>query len=212
MAHPNLSPSRAVSYRPAIAALKKADPVLAALITQVGPCTLKQDQDAGDLLMVLSQAIISQQLSLKAAATIYQRFLNLFPELLTPTNLLATSDETLRGVGISRSKIMYLKSLSQHILDGLPDLEELATLEDDVIVQTLTQVKGIGRWTVEMLLIFRLHRWDVLPVNDLGIRTATRKLYSLTDLPNQKTLEQLGKPWQPYRSIASWYLWRSLEL
>lgn len=200
------------SYRPAIAALKKADPVLAKLITQVGPCTLSQDQDAGDLLMVLSQAIISQQLSVKAAATIYQRFLNLFTEPLTATVLLATPDETLREVGISRPKVTYLKSLAQHVLAGLPSLEELANLEDEAIVQTLTQVKGIGRWTVEMLLIFRLHRWDVLPVDDLGIRSAARKLYGLNDLPDKKTLHQLGQPWQPYRSVAAWYLWRSLEL
>jgi len=118
----------------------------------------------------------------------------------------------LRGVGISRPKVVYLKDLAQKILDGLPTLTELEQMDDEAIIKTLTQVKGIGRWTVQMLLIFRLHRWDVLPVDDLGIRSGIRRIYSLPELPNKKTVEQLGKNWQPYCTLASWYLWRSLEL
>jgi DNA-3-methyladenine glycosylase II len=203
---------RPPSYRKAIATLQSADPVMAAMIEQIGPCKLAQDQQTGDLLTVLSEAIISQQLSVKAAAKIHQRFLGLYPDTLSAPNLLATSDEDLRGVGLSRPKVAYLKGLAQHILDGLPDLEFLTDQDDEEIIQTLTQVKGIGRWTVEMLLIFRLHRWDVLPVDDLGVRAAIRHQYKLPDLPTKKDTLEIGKTWQPYRTIASWYLWRSLEL
>jgi DNA-3-methyladenine glycosylase II len=200
------------SYRKAIAALQLADPVMAAMIEQIGPCKLAQNQQTGDLLAVLSEAIISQQLSVKAAAKIHQRFLELYPDTISASKLLATSDEDLRGVGLSRPKVAYLKGLAQHILDGLPDLEFLTDQGDEEIIQTLTQVKGIGRWTVEMLLIFRLHRWDVFPVDDLGIRAAIRHQYKLPDLPTKKDALEIGKAWQPYRTIASWYLWRSLEL
>ncbi len=118
----------------------------------------------------------------------------------------------MRGVGISRPKVVYLKDLAQKILDGLPTLTELEAMEDEAIIKTLTQVKGIGRWTVQMLLIFRLHRWDVLPVDDLGIRSGIRRVYSLPELPDKKTVQQIGIRWQPYCTIASWYMWRSLEL
>ncbi len=203
-----------MDYSVAVAALKQSDPILAPIIEQVGSCKLDQVQQTGDLLFSLSRSILYQQLSGKAAAAIYHRFLQLYADkpFPTPQDILNTPDETLRGVGISRPKVMYLKDLAQKILDGLPTLTDLEAMEDEAIIKTLTQVKGIGRWTVQMLLIFRLHRWNVLPVDDLGIRAGIRRVYSLPELPDKKTVQHLGQQWQPYCTIASWYLWRSLEL
>jgi DNA-3-methyladenine glycosylase II len=136
----------------------------------------------------------------------------LYTGLPTAIQILDTPDETLKGVGISRQKIVYLKDLAQKTLEGLPAIADLECLEDETIIQTLTQVKGIGRWTVQMLLIFRLHRWDVLPVDDFGVRAGIRRTYKLDDLPNQKTVERIAENWKPYRTIASWYMWRSTDL
>lgn len=118
----------------------------------------------------------------------------------------------MRQAGISRSKILYLKDLAQKVLDSLPSIAQLETMDDESIIKTLTQVKGIGRWSVQMLLIFRLHRPDVLPLDDLGVPSGIRRVYNLKELPKQKTVEKLGQQWKPYRTIASWYWWRSLEL
>lgn len=202
-----------IDYSLAIATLQQADPVLADVIDRVGPCRLHTVQQSGDLLHSLSRSILYQQLSTKSATAIYQRFLQLYSDTSFPTAeaILNTPDEVLRNAGISRPKILYLKDLAQSVLDGLPTLTDLADLEDEAIIQILTPIKGIGRWTVQMLLIFRLQRWDVLPVDDLGIRAAIRRAYQLSDLPDKKTIEQLGQSWKPYRTIASWYLWRSLE-
>ncbi|MBW4581752.1 MAG: DNA-3-methyladenine glycosylase [Tildeniella nuda ZEHNDER 1965/U140] len=196
----------------AIATLKQADPILATLIEQVGDCTLSQGQRQGDLLFCLCESILYQQLSGKAAAAIHRRFLALYPHAFpSAADLLNTPDDDLRSAGISRPKIVYLKDLAQKTLDGLPTIAELEAMDDEAIVQTLLPIKGVGRWTVQMLLIFRLHRWDVLPVDDLGIRAGIRRAYGLAELPDKKTVERLGQAWQPYRTIASWYLWRSLD-
>lgn len=201
-----------IDYSPAIALLKQADPVLALVIDRVGECTLSQSQQTGNLLSCLAESILYQQLSGKAAATIHRRFLLLYPDPPpSAEELLNTPDEVLRSAGISRPKITYLKDLAQKVLDGLPSLETLNDLDDEAIITTLTQVKGIGRWTAQMLLMFRLHRWDVLPVDDLGIRTAILKAYELDEPPNRKAIAALGQRWQPYSTIACWYLWRSLE-
>ncbi|MEA5567812.1 DNA-3-methyladenine glycosylase [Anabaena sp. UHCC 0399] len=202
-----------MDYSDAIQTLKNSDPILATLIEIVGDCKLSQVQHTGDLLFSLSRSIIYQQLSGKAAAAIHNRFLLLYPHSPYPTasQILNTPDDVLRGAGISRSKILYLKDLAQKI-DGLPTLEELQTMDDEEIINTLTPIKGIGRWTVQMLLMFTLHRLDVLPVDDLGIRAGIRKLYGLAELPKKKNVEDLGQMWKPYRTIACWYLWRSLEL
>lgn len=201
-------------YETAIATLQANDSKLALIIDRVGICTLNQNQHQGDVLDSLARSIIFQQLSTKSATAIYQRFLQLYDDQknLNPEDILNTPDETLRGVGLSRQKIVYLKDLAQTVLTGLPTLRELNELSDETIVQTLIKIKGIGRWTVEMLLIFRLHRPDVLPVDDLGVRSAIRRIYDLPDLPNKKTVEQIGQAWKPYRTIAAWYLWRSLDL
>jgi DNA-3-methyladenine glycosylase II len=203
-----------MDYSSAIAHLKTTDPILASVMDQIGNCLLYQTQQTGDLLDSLVRSILYQQLSGKAAATIHHRFLQLYPASspLTAATLLDTPDQLLRQVGISRSKVIYLKDLAQKIDAGLPTLQDLKDMDDETIIQTLTQVKGIGRWTVQMLLIFRLHRWNVLPVDDLGIRSGIRRVYQLPDLPDKKTVGRLGESWQPYCTIAAWYLWRSLEL
>jgi DNA-3-methyladenine glycosylase II len=202
-----------MDYSIALVTLKQADPILGAVIDRVGSCRLNQEPRKGELLDALAESIIYQQLSGKAAATIHRRFLQLYPELdlLTTEAILNTPDEILRSAGLSRSKVLYIKDLAQRIQAGLPTIAHLETLEDEAIIQLLTSVKGIGRWTAQMLLIFRLHRWDVLPVDDLGIRTAIRNLYHLEELPDKKTVEQIGQAWKPYQTIASWYLWRSLD-
>ena len=193
----------------AVAHLSQAEPKLAALIARVGPCTLQPR--SGNLLDNLTRAIAAQQLSVKAAATIHQRFLDLYPAgPPSAAQLLATDDDALRSVGLSRPKIRYLKDLAQKIEAGLPSLEELDQCSDDEIIQTLTQVKGIGQWTVEMLLIFRLQRLNVLPVDDLGIRKGIQQLFDLPERPKPAQMVELARPWEPYRSIACWYLWRGL--
>ena len=200
-------------YSDAVNFLAQSDLILAQLIKQVGPCQLDRVQESGDLLSSLVRAILHQQLSTKAAATIHRRFLQLYPDKPFPsaTDILDTPDVTLRSVGISRPKIIYLKNLAQKVLDDLPTLEELEKMDDESIIKTLTQVKGIGRWTVQMLLIFRMNRYDVLPVDDLGVRVGIKKVYGLDELPDRKTIESLAQRLKPYCSIASWYLWRSLD-
>ncbi|GAP96773.1 DNA-3-methyladenine glycosylase family protein [Leptolyngbya sp. NIES-2104] len=201
-----------LDYAVAIQTLKTADPKLGAIIDQVGVCTLDQSQHPGNVLDSLARSIIYQQLSTKSATAIYHRFLKLYENGMSAESILNTPDEMLREVGLSRQKIVYVNDLAQNVLIGLPTLEELELLDDETIIQTLTKIKGIGRWTVQMLLIFRLHRWDVLPVDDLGIRSGIRRVYGLEEMPDRKTVLEIGKAWEPYSTIASWYLWRSLEL
>ena len=203
-----------MSYYAATNFLKQSDHVLGQLIEQIGPCQLDLLQQNGDLFSSLSRAILHQQLSTKAAATIHRRFLQLYPEKPFPEalDILNTPEEVLRSVGISRPKICYLKDLAIKVLSELPTLDELEAMDDEDIIKTLTQVKGIGRWTVQMLLIFRMNRPDVLPMDDLGVRAGIRKVYGLNELPDSKTISSLGQKWKPYCSVASWYLWRSLEI
>jgi DNA-3-methyladenine glycosylase II len=199
-----------MDYALAIEKIKQTDPILAQVIDKVGECKLNQVQQTGDLLSCLCRSIIYQQISGKAAAAIHQRFLQIYTESLTSDDILKTPEDVLRSVGISRPKISYLQDLAQRF-EELPHLDELQTMDDETIIKTLTQIKGIGRWTVQMLLMFRLHRWDILPVDDLGIRAAIRQIYDLSELPKKQTVEQFGQLWKPYRTIACWYLWRSLE-
>lgn len=196
----------------AINHLKQSDPILGNLIEQVEMFELAHPENI-DLLTALSQAIIYQQISTQVATKIFQRFLQLYQQSnsgLTAQTLLDTPEEMLRSVGISRYKVRYLKDAAQKILQGFPTLSELAIMDDETVIKTLIQIKGVGQWTAQMLLIFHLERPDVLPANDLGIRNAIAKLYSLDSLPDAKTIEQLAQKWQPYRSIACRYLWRSL--
>jgi DNA-3-methyladenine glycosylase II len=189
--------------------LLAADPILAGLIAAHGPCTLTPEPD---LFGSLADAIVSQQISVKAAAAIMRRFLALLPGAqLDPRAILALSEETLRGAGLSRAKVAYVRDLAAHVASGALDLATLAIRPDDEVIAALVQVKGIGRWTAEMFLIFALGRLDVLPVDDLGFRRAVERAYGLPGLPAPAALHALAAPWRPYRSVATWYLWRSLN-
>jgi len=190
----------------------RRDPILGAAIKRIGPCALASRQRK-DHLSALVGAIVSQQLSTRAAATIFGRFLALFPdgEIPDAAAIAAVEDAALRGVGLSGQKVGYLRDLSARIADGRLRLDELEALPDDEVIERLTSVKGFGRWTAEMFLMFRLHRPDVLPVGDLGIVKAVQKLYRLRKTPNPKRILKIGEAWRPYRSVASWYLWQTLK-
>jgi len=199
-------------YARARRALMRRDPVLGAAIKQIGVCGMA-DRQRTDHLSALVGAIVSQQLSTKAAATIFGRFLALFPEKQIPgaTAIDALDDGALRSVGLSGQKIGYLRDLCGRLADGRLRLQELDDLPDEIVIERLTAVKGFGRWTAEMFLMFRLHRPDVLPVGDLGIVNAVRKLYGLRKPPDPKRIHKIGEAWRPYRSVACWYLWQSLK-
>jgi len=195
----------------AVAHLQQADPVLSHIIMRCGPCTL-QPRSLEPLVM-LCRSIIYQQLSGKAASTIMMRFLGLYePDTPTPEALLRTTDDTLRGIGLSRQKITYLKDLATKIQDGALQLARLPMHSDAEVILQLMGVKGIGRWTAEMFLIFALGRLDVFPVDDLGICKAMQRAYSYKRLPAPVTMHRHARKWIPYRTIATWYLWRSLDV
>ena len=197
--------------RAAIAHLRKVDPILGKVIARVGPYRLVPRR-AGTHYDALVRSIVFQQLSGKAAGTIHRRLCELYPRNNPRADLLlATSDETLRGAGLSRQKIGYLRDLATRVTDRSLPLAHLGRLPDDAIIEHLVQVKGIGRWTVQMFLMFRLGRPDVLPDLDLGIQTAIQRTYGLRKRPGPKDVLRIGERWRPYASTASWYLWRSLE-
>ena len=199
------------SHRAAIAHLKRVDPVLGALIARVGPCRLEARR-AGTHYDALVRSIVYQQLSGKAAGTILRRFCELYPGKRPRAELVLSTDEALlRGAGLSRQKMGYLRDLSARVADRSLPLAHLGRLPDDAIIEHLVQVKGIGRWTVQMFLMFRLGRPDVLPELDLGVQTAIQRAYGLNKRPTPTEVLRLGEPWRPYASVASWYLWRSLE-
>jgi DNA-3-methyladenine glycosylase II len=166
-----------------------------------------------DHLTALIGSIVSQQLSTKAAATIFARLLALFPdgEPLTTSAIASLEDTALRGVGLSGQKVGYLRDLCARMSDGRLQVDQLEQLEDEAVIEQLTSVKGFGRWTAQMFLMFRLHRPDVLPVGDLGIVNAVQRLYGLRKRPDARRLEKIGEPWRPYRSVACWYLWQTLR-
>jgi DNA-3-methyladenine glycosylase II len=199
-------------YQRARRLLMHRDPVLGAAIKRIGPCGMA-DRQRKDHLTALTGAIVSQQLSTKAAATIFGRFAALFPEAQIPhaAAIHDVSDAALRGVGFSGQKIGYLRDLCARIVDGRLVLDELEVLGDELVIERLTAVKGFGRWTAEMFLMFRLHRPDVLPVGDLGIVNAIQRLYKLRSRPNPKRILAIGEAWRPYRSVACWYLWQTLR-
>jgi DNA-3-methyladenine glycosylase II len=199
-------------YEKARRILMRRDPVLALAIRRIGPCGMAGRQRT-DHLSALVGAIVSQQLSTKAAATIYGRFVALFPggEPLRAAAINEQSDAALRGVGLSGQKVSYLRDLGARIVDGRLDLDALETLPDDEVIERLVAVKGFGRWTAEMFLMFRLHRPDVLPAGDLGIVNAIQRLYKLRKRPDAKRILKLGEAWRPYRSVAAWYLWQTLR-
>jgi DNA-3-methyladenine glycosylase II len=198
-------------YERACRLLARRDPVLALAIKRIGPCGMAARQHS-DHLTALVRSIVGQQLSAKAAATIFGRFRALFPDgFITAPAMSAIDDATLRGVGLSGQKIGYLRDLCARIGDGRLCLDDVETLQDEEVIERLTSVKGFGRWTAEMFLMFRLHRPDVLPVGDLGIVTAVQRLYRLRQRPKPARLAKIGEAWRPYRSVACWYLWQSLQ-
>ena len=190
--------------------LARRDPVLRDLMRSLGRCGLAEAQNA-DPFAALLKAIVSQQLSTKAARTIYLRLMSLFDGVATPQQLSRLTDAQLRGVGLSSQKLRYMRDLGEKVQDGSLPLHDLDAMSDDEVIVALTQVKGIGRWTAEMFLMFRLHRPDVLPVGDLGIVKAVQKAYGLRRTPTPDRLQKIGEAWRPYRSVACWYLWRSLN-
>lgn len=199
-------------YRAARRALMRQDPVLAAIIKTHGACELGAARDRFDHFAMLVRAIVFQQLSTKAATTIHNRLIeSLNGGALTPEALAALSDEQMRTAGISRQKAAYLRDLCAKVSSGLVPLAALDEMSDEEVIASLTQVKGIGRWSAEMFLIFRLQRPDVLPLGDLGILNAIQKAYRLRKKPTAARMSKLGEAWKPYRSVASWYLWRSLD-
>ncbi len=189
----------------ATAYLSDIDPVMRAAIERVGPCTLQPDSD---IFKSLVDAIISQQISVKAADAIMARVCAALPEgNVTPEHLLPFEGERLRALGLSTSKANYIRNLIEHIYSGQLNLELLPALEDEEIITRLTAVKGIGRWTAEMCLIFTLGRPDILPVDDLGFLEGVRAAYQLPARPTKQELHERGELWRPYRTFATWYMW-----
>lgn len=199
------------NYRPSVRYLKRIDPVLARVIEIVGPCRI-QLRTEGTHFQALARAIVFQQLSGKAAGTIMSRFNALYPDNLpAPDAVLATSDEQMRAVGLSRQKTAYLRDLSLKVETGVLPLDAVEHMTDDDLIEHLVQVKGIGRWTAQMFLMFRLGRPDVLPELDLGVQNAIRRAYRMRKRPTPKQVKRIGAKWSPHSSVACWYLWRSLE-
>lgn len=201
--------------RKAVRHLKMADPALAALIAEIGPFAMEL-KSSRSLFGALAEAIVYQQLSTKAAATIHGRVEALFQRAkdgFTPRHILGATPEALRGVGLSGAKVLALQDLARRVRGGsLPTLDEAHNLEDAALIERLIAVRGIGRWSAEMFLMFRLGRPDVLPLDDYSLRKAYAKAFGKRALPSPQALAKHGEKWRPYRTVASWYLWRALDL
>ena len=195
--------------RKAILHLKKADPVLAEIIAKAGPYRMQYREP---VFQTLVRSIVYQQLSGKAALTIYNRVAEAVKvDPMTPEAILKLRPQKMRALGLSKQKTVYIRELARLTRNGEIDFEKLPELDDAVIVETLTKVKGVGVWTVQMFLMFALRRPNVLPLGDLGVRAAMKKAYGLEALPTPSEMERIAAAWHPYCSIASWYMWRSLE-
>jgi DNA-3-methyladenine glycosylase II len=192
----------------AITHLKKSDPVLAAIIERVGEYRIEFRQPDFETLV---KSITYQQLSGKVASVIFNRLAQAAGGRITPESILKLRPSRMRAVGLSGQKTAYIRDLARRTRDGVVVFEELNSLTDVEVIERLTQVKGVGVWTVHMFLIFALRRLDVLPTGDLGIRAAVKKAYGMNDLPKPAEIETLAAAWKPYCTVASWYLWRSLE-
>ncbi len=186
----------------------RQDKEMAQVIDTIGEYKLKKRNHH---FSVLVESIISQQLATSAADAIFKRFKELYPKFPTASEILATRKSKLHQVGLSSMKIEYLKDLAKHINEGKLNMRALSRMDDEDIISHLTQVKGIGRWTAEMFLIFSLGRQDIFPVGDLALRKGVQILFSLQEIPKQNEAEKLGQRWKPYRTIATWYLWKSLR-
>ena len=192
----------------AIEHLRRQDPILAEIIGRVGEYAIQfRDPDFETLV----KSIVYQQLSGRVAGVIFARLVAAAKGKLTPENILKLRPSRMRSLGLSANKAAYIRDLARHTRDGQLVFEELESLADADVIERVTKVKGIGVWTAHMFLIFALRRHDILPTGDLGIRNAMRKAYGLAELPSPAVMEQLAQPWRPYCSVATWYLWRSLE-
>ncbi len=199
-------------HRKAISHLKSVDPVMADVIARVGRCTL-QPRTEWTHFDALVRSIVYQQLSGKAAATIHGRVLTLIGDGAgAPQRIVATPHDALRSAGLSTAKANYVRNLAEHVLDGSLPVESLHELSDDEAIAALTQVKGIGRWSAQMFLMFRLGRPDVLPELDLGVQKGIQKAYRLRKLPTPAQVLRRGAKWAPYRTVGAWYMWRVLEI
>ena len=192
----------------AILHLKKSDPVLAEIIERVGAYRMNYDEPA---FASLAEAIVYQQLHGKAAATIFRRVTDLAGLPLMPEGILKLTEAQLRGAGLSKQKLSYLRDLAEKTRSGEVEFARFPELSDEEVIAQLTQIKGIGRWTADMFLMFSLRRPNVLPTGDLGIQMAIRKHYRRRKLPKPAQMEKIAKVWEPYRSVACWYLWRSMD-
>lgn len=194
----------ALELEPAVAHLRAADPTLAGLIDLVGPCLL---EPTGHSFATLADAIVSQQISVQAAAKILERLAAALGGAITPAAILGSADEPLRAAGLSGQKVRYLRDLAA-FAEG-ETFGRLPSLDDEAAIAALTAVKGVGRWTAEIYLVFALGRLDVLPADDLGLRYAVQQFYGLAEPPPGRVVRATGEPWRPYRSVAAWYLWRA---
>jgi DNA-3-methyladenine glycosylase II len=192
--------------------LARRDPVMKALIKKAGPSVIGRRRNRSSFESLV-RAIVFQQLAGKAAAAIYGRVVALFPRgRVTPENVLATSEDSLRAAGLSAAKVASIRDFATKALNGTVPLRSLGRLPDDEIVERLVTVRGIGRWTAEMFLLFQLGRPDVWPVDDLGVRNGYRIAYELPEMPTAKALGPLGDPFRPYRSYAAWYCWQAVHI
>jgi DNA-3-methyladenine glycosylase II len=200
-----------IDYPKARRLLMRRDPVMRDLMRRYGACGLADSQHTNPY-KALVHSIMSQQLSSKAAATIARRFAELFGGTFpTPAQVLEMSPERLRSCGLSGMKVSFIRDLAQRVHERTLHLDALDAMTDEEVIAELTKVKGIGRWTAEMFLMFRLHRPDVLPLGDLGIVNAMKRAYGLRKPPTPARMMKIGESWRPYRSIACWYLWASLD-
>ena len=204
---------RAAKWTPDDQALMKADPKLGRLMREVGPIHPDRDRRGSrpDPYVALARAICGQQLSTKAAATIWGRIEELFGGVPTPQQVIDADPQALRDAGLSWGKVSYFRDLAERVRDGELDLERLPEMSDDVVISVLTAIKGIGRWTAEMFLIFHLGRPDVLSTGDLGLRNGAAIAHGLDEPPTPAELEAMGRAWSPHRTLASLYLWRALD-
>jgi DNA-3-methyladenine glycosylase II len=197
-----------------MAALADADPVMAGLIARIGPMSIekrRRGRPKSDAYGALLRAIVGQQLSTKAAATIFGRVQELFDgKVPTADQLIDADDDALRAAGLSGRKVEYVKDLARHVVGGELEVDRLGDLTDEAIVEEITAVRGLGVWTAHMFLIFHLEREDVLPVGDLGVRNAVKAEYGLDEVPGPEELERIAEPWRPHRTLACLYLWESL--
>jgi DNA-3-methyladenine glycosylase II len=195
--------------RKAINHLKKSDPVMRRIIERVGPCRMEFGEP---VFHSLAEAIVYQQLNGKAAVTIFKRFAAVAGEPVTPEGIAKLTDQQMRSVGLSKQKSSYLRDMAQRAIRGDLNFARLPEMTDEDVIKHLTQVKGVGVWTAHMFLMFTLKRPNVLPTGDFGVQMAIKKHYNKRNPPNPVQMEKIAKAWEPYRSIACWYLWRSLDI